>query len=234
MALRLAAAGWRVAGSAPDAEALSALAAMPEAAGRIAAFPLDITQGEAVARTVDEIETRLAPIALALLNAGAHIPVHADTLAAADFHRLIDLNLRGTIDCLAAILPRMIARRRGQIAITASIAGYMGMPTAAASGMTKAGLIVMAEALKPELDTHGITLQIVVPGFVRTPLTDRLAHRKPLRMELEPAVEAFYRGLQRGRFEITFPRSAVYLVKLVRRLPYPLVFAITRRLLRRD
>ena len=233
MALRLAGAGWRVAASASTAANVAALAALPEAAGRIAAFPLDITHGAAVIETVAAIEAREAPIALALLNAGTHRPVRAATLAAADFHTLIDLNLRGTIDCLCAILPRMIARGRGQIAITSSIAGYRGLPTAAAYGMTKAGLTVMAEALKPELDELGITLQIVSPGFVRTPLTDRNTFKMPLMMELEPAVEAFYRGLQRGRFEIVFPRSAAYLMKMLRLLPYPLAFAITRRLIPR-
>ena len=233
MALRLAETGWRVAASARDATALSALAATPEAAGRIAAFPLDVTQDEAVARAVDEIEAQVAPIALALLNAGTHLPVRAATLAVADFRRLIDVNLLGTVACLAALLPRMIARRRGQIAITASLAGYRGLPSAAAYGTTKAGLIVMAEALKPELDAHGITLQIVNPGFVRTPLTDRNEFPMPFLMELDDAVAAFHRGLRRGRFEIVFPRSFAYLMKLLRVLPYPLAFAVTRRLLPR-
>jgi len=234
MALRLAGAGWRVAASARDAAALATLAATPGTAGSIAAYPLDITQEQAVARTVDAIEAQVAPIALALLNAGTHLPVSAATLAVADFRRLIDINLLGTVDCLAALLPRMIARRRGQIAITASLAGYRGLPSAAAYGMTKAGLIVMAEALKPELDGHGITLQIVNPGFVRTPLTDRNRFPMPFLMELDDAVAAFHRGLQRERFEIIFPRSFAYLLKLLRLLPYPLAFAVTRRLVPRD
>jgi NAD(P)-dependent dehydrogenase (short-subunit alcohol dehydrogenase family) len=234
MALRLAGAGWRVAASALDDDGLQAVAALPEAAGRIRTFPLDITDGAAVARTVETIEAALAPIALALLNAGVHTPVHADSFSAADFHRLIDVNLGGTIDCFAAILPRMIERRRGQIAITTSLAGRFGLPTTAAYGLTKAGLISMAESLKPELDAHGITLQIVSPGFVRTPMIEPLTHRKPMIIGVEKAAKAFHRGLQRGQFEIVFPRAAAILPNVLRVLPYPLAFAITRRLVKRD
>ena len=124
----------------------------------------------------------------------------------------------------------MIGRREGRIAVVASVAGYRGLPTAAAYGMTKAGLINMAEALKPELDGHGVTIQVVNPGFVRTPLTDRNPFPMPFLMEPDAAAEAFYRGLQSNRFEIIFPRRFAYLLKVLRLLPAPLAFAVTRRM----
>ena len=136
----------------------------------------------------------------------------------------------GTAHCLEALLPGMIAQRRGRIAVVASLAGYWGLPTSAAYGMTKAGLINMAEALKPELDGYGIRMQIVNPGFVRTPLTDKNPFPMPFLMELDDAAEAFFRGLHSDRFEIVFPRRFAYLLKILRCLPAPLAFAVTRRL----
>ena len=136
----------------------------------------------------------------------------------------------GTVHCLEALLPGMIARRGGRIAVVASLAGYRGLPTSSAYGMTKAGLINMAEALKPELDGYGVRLQVVNPGFVRTPLTDRNAFAMPFLMDVEDAAEAFYRGLCSERFEIVFPRRLAYLLKILRVLPAPLAFAVTRRL----
>lgn len=65
----------------------------------------------------------------------------------------------------------MIARRSGQIAVVASVSGYVGLPGAASYGATKAALNVMCEALYPELRSHGVKLSIVNPGFVDTPLT---------------------------------------------------------------
>ena len=147
-----------------------------------------------------------------------------------DFQALVDLNLMGTVHCLSPLLARMIDRGGGRIAIVASVAGYRGLPTSSAYGMTKAGLINLAEALKPELDALGVSLQIVNPGFVRTPLTDRNPFPMPFLMEVEDAAAALYRGLQSNSFEICFPRRFAYLMKVLRCMPAPLAFALTRRL----
>lgn len=234
VALRLARSGRVVVASARSADALAALTRENTAPGRVEALALDVTDAAAVAAAVERIEATIAPIALALLNAGSHRPVYADKFDAADFRALAELNLFGTVNCLAALLPRFIARGAGQIAIVASVAGYSGLPTASAYGMTKAGLINMAEALQPELAAHGIKLQIVNPGFVRTPLTDRNEFAMPFLIEPEDAAAAIERGLASGRFEIAFPKRFALLMKLLRLLPYRLFFAITRRLLPKE
>jgi short-subunit dehydrogenase len=226
LARRMAADGWRIAASARGAEALADLAA----SAVDLAYPLDVTDPAAVTDALISIEQDLGPIGQAVLNAGTHKPVRAATFAAADFRELTELNLMGTIHCMEALLPGMIARRGGGIAVVASVAGYRGLPTSAAYGMTKAGLINMAEALKPELDRYGVHLQLVNPGFVRTPLTDKNPFPMPFLMEVEDAAEAFYRGLRSERFEIVFPRRLAYLLKLLRCLPASLAFAVTRRL----
>ena len=231
LARRMAADGWTVAASARNAEALAELAASAAGlAGEIRAYPLDVTDPAAVADTVAAVERELGPIDQAVLNAGTHRPVRAAELAAGDFRALVELNLMGTVHGLEALLPGMIARKGGRIAVVASVAGYRGLPTSAAYGMTKAGLINLAEALKPELDGHGVTLQLVNPGFVRTPLTDKNPFPMPFLMEVEDAAEAFYRGLRSDRFEIVFPRRFAYMLKVLRCLPAPLAFAVPRHL----
>ncbi len=226
LALRLAQAGWQVTATARGTEKLTALT---EEASRITPRPLDVTDREAVAKAVPDLDAD-RPIDLAVLNAGTHGEVAAATLSANTFRDLIELNLMGTVHCLEALLPQMLDRRRGHIAIVASVAGYRGLPTAAAYGMTKAGLINMAEALQPELANHGVKLQIVNPGFVRTPLTDRNSFKMPFLMEPDAAAEAFYRGLMSDRFEIVFPRRFAYLMKLLRIMPNAVALRVTRRL----
>jgi NAD(P)-dependent dehydrogenase (short-subunit alcohol dehydrogenase family) len=234
LALRLARVGRTVVASARNVDALASLSAEARAfGGRIESVPLDVTGEGAVLDAVERIERTIAPISLAILNAGLHIPVDPRDFKVADFRQLAEINLFGTLHCLGALLPRMIGRRGGHIAIVASVAGYGGLPTAAAYGMTKAGLINMAEALRPELAALGIELQVVNPGFVRTPLTDRNRFPMPFLVEAEDAAAAIEWGLARRRFEIAFPRRFVLLMKLLRLLPYPLFFAITRRLVPR-
>lgn len=231
LARRLARAGWQVAASARRGDRLAALAEdAGDGPGRIVPVALDVTDARAVEDAVARIEHEVGPITQAVLNAGTHIPVRAEALRVEDFRALVDLNLLGTVHCLAALVPRLIDRRAGRIAVVASVAGYRGLPTAAAYGMTKAGLINMAEALRVELAPKGVTLQIVNPGFVRTPLTERNEFEMPFLMEPDAAAEALFRGLRSDRFEIAFPRRFVVLMKLLRCLPAPLAFALTRRM----
>ena len=234
VALGLAADGWTVAAAARSQAPLQALAdEAAEFTGRILAYPLDITRHGDVLQVIADIEERLGPIDLAVLNAGTHREVSAIAPKSGDFCDLIGLNQMGTVHCIEALVPAMVARGRGRIAIVASLAGYFGLPTAAAYAMTKAGLIAMAEALRPELAGHGVTVQIVNPGFVRTPLTDRNSFPMPFLMDVEPAARRLIDGLKGSSFEITFPRRFSLLLRLLRLLPYRVAFAITRRLVPR-
>ena len=133
LAQRMAAEGWSVAASARSAESLDELArGATGLTGEIRAYPLDVTDPATVTATVAAIERNLGPIDQAVLNAGTHRPVRAAKLIAAAFRDLTELNLMGTVHCLEALLPAMIERRGGRIAVVASVAGYRGLPTSAA------------------------------------------------------------------------------------------------------
>lgn len=227
VALRYARDGAMVAASARGADRLAALA---EQAQGVSAFPLDTGDRVACLATVDAIEAGLGPLDLVILNAGTHEPLDAARFDPAVFDRLFRANVFGTVNCLAAVIPRMVARRSGTIAIVASVAGYRGLPTAAAYGASKAALINMAEALKLELAPHGVRVALVCPGFVRTPLTDRNPFPMPALMEVDAAADRLVDGLAGGGFEITFPRRFTWMVKLLRILPYRLYFPLVAKL----
>jgi len=226
LALRLARAGWRIAASARGIEALKSL---EEENGAIRAFPVDVTDASAVARTAAEIEGAFGPIDLVVANAGTHSPTPADAFDAAVVRRLIEVNLIGATNTLAAAMPAMIARKGGHIAIVASVAGYRGLPRAAAYSASKAGLIALAEGLKFDLDRAGVKIQVINPGFVRTPLTDKNDFPMPFLMEVDEAVERIVRGLASDRFEICFPRRFAWMLKLLGLLPDRLYFPLVAK-----
>ncbi len=231
LARNLAKRGDRVAISARGEAALLSLAdETADAAGSVHPYPLDITDAAACAETVDKITGDLGSIELAVLNAGTHHPVEAEAFAAGDLAALIGINLLGTGNCLAPTLERMIPVRAGHIAIVASVAGYRGLPTSAYYGASKAAQINLAEALKFDLDRLGIKLQLINPGFVKTPLTDKNEFSMPFLLEVDDAAERMARGLESSAFEITFPRRFAYLLKCFRILPYRLYFPIVRRM----
>jgi NAD(P)-dependent dehydrogenase (short-subunit alcohol dehydrogenase family) len=231
LALRLAEEGWIVAASSRTEADLKDLEAACQS-HLIRGFPLDITQAADTEEVVQQIETALGPLDLVVLNAGTHLPMPASEFSTAIFRRLVDTNLMGTVHGLSTIIPPMIARKSGRILVVASLAGYRGLPTAAAYGATKAALINMCEALRPELGKKGVVLQLINPGFVKTPLTDKNKFSMPYLMPVEAAVEAIMRGLRSEKFEIAFPGRFAFLMKVLRCLPDPIFFALTTRMIK--
>ncbi len=229
LAKRLAETGWAVAASARSADGLGSLAA--EMPGRVTAFPLDVTDADACVATVEAIEATLGPINLAVLNAGSYFPTTAEDFSVENFRKTVDLNLMGTVNCMGPLAPRMIARKGGQIALMGSQTAYVGLPTAASYGATKAALLSIAEAFKVDFDRFGVSISIINPGFVKTPLTDKNTFPMPFLVPLDRAVDAIVRGLERKRFNIGFPWQMVVLIRLLAGLPYPLKFVITRRMI---
>lgn len=233
--LRLAADGWIVAASARQTEKLAELSrqALP-LTGRVVPFQLDVTDEAACAQVFEAVEEQLGAVDLVILNAGTHESINGTKFSVAPVRRLIEINLMGTVNCLAPVIDRFVERKSGRIGVVASLVGYRGLPTASGYGASKAGLINMCEALRPELAGQNVVLSCITPGFVRTPLTDKNPFPMPFLMDVETAAERIIKGLESNRFEITFPRRFACIMKLLRILPYWAYFAITRRTVPRD
>ncbi len=222
-ALELARRGYRVAVTARRAEALKQLAG----SGQIFAYPGDVTQPAEMQACIAAIETNLGPISFAFLNAGVFLPAERNGFDPAAIAATHAVNVGGTVNCLAPLLATMGKRGRGQIALNASLAGINGLPGSVAYGSSKAALIYMAEALKLEYQGRGITIQVVCPGFVRTPMTDQERQFKmPFLMQPEAAAARICDGFKKGGFEISFPWQLAALTKFVGALPYPLRFRL--------
>lgn len=229
LARRMAEEGWVVAASARTAEDLKSLAGECPSA-RVHEFPLDVTVVDQTVATLAAIEDRLGKLDLVILNAGTHIPLSADNFSVAPFRHLVETNLMGTVNCLAQVIPKFIGRRQGHIAVVASLAGYRGLPTAAAYGATKAALINMCEALKPELEGNGVCITLINPGFVKTPLTDKNDFPMPFLISVDEAAERILLGLKTSDFEISFPWRFSFLMKVLRLLPDHIFFTLSRRM----
>lgn len=197
-------------------------------------IPADVSDPAALRQAAETAEEQNGPVELAIFCAA--IWRKSENEAAAfdlDFSRnAMNTNFHGVANGLAAVLPEMKIRQSGHLAIVASVAGYVGLPGSAYYGPSKAALVNLAETLKPELNRSGIKIQIINPGFVRTPMTEINTFPMPFIMEVEDAVGRIMTGLQSSKFEISFPRRLVFLLKALRWLPYPLFFAVTSRLLR--
>ncbi len=152
-----------------------------------------------------------------------------DNFHATTFAAHMQVNYLGVVNGIEALLPALRRRHSGHIVIVASIAGYRGVPRAAAYGPTKAALINLAESLRFDLEREGIQISICNPGFVDTPMTAGNRFPMPFLMQVEDAAEVLYRGIMQQKFEIAFPRRFVLLLKIFRCLPYALYFPLMRK-----
>jgi NAD(P)-dependent dehydrogenase (short-subunit alcohol dehydrogenase family) len=228
--LELVRRGWKVAATARNVQRLGTLTVEAEAlGGTVIARPGDITDEAAMAALIATIEREDGPIALAMLNAGGFFPDAPGEFVGANFRKTMTLNADGTLNSLEPLLPAMTGRGRGQIAVVSYVAGYGGLPTAASYCMAKSGLIAMCESLKPALERVGLSIQIICPGYVRTPLSDQVKGPRPFLVEVDDAACRICDGFERGGFEIAFPRRMVWLVKALHRLPYPIYFWLGSR-----
>ncbi len=227
-ALELARRGYRVAATARRVEELSELSR--EAAGmglRIDAFPGDVTDREGMAALVARIEAGAGPVALAMLNVGTFFRDRPGDWCGEDFRRTMSVNFDGALNGFAPLVPRMTARGRGQIAVMASVAGYGGLPGAAAYCASKSALIVACASMRPQLAREGVAIQVICPGFVRTPLTDHNDFPMPFMIGVEDAARRICDGFEREGFEIAFPRRMTWLLKAINLLPWRAYFALT-------
>lgn len=227
LAVQLASKGVNVAASARSAEKLEDLA---RSCAGIVPVPLDVTAAEDVAAAHRRIVAEMGPVDLAILNAGVWHPIKASAYDAALARQSMQVNYDGVTNALEPLIAGMLASGRGHIALVASVAGYRGLPMAAAYAPTKAAVISLAEVLRLELTRHGITVSIVNPGFVETPMTAVNEFPMPFIIKADDAAARIIRGLERGKFEIAFPWQLVTMLKLLRILPNGLYLRIAGRL----
>ena len=229
LALALAGQGTTVIASARDADALAALVAEEAAGGRIIAEPLDMADRDAVKAAAGRIERTLGPLDLVVVSAALWRMTGLDDVSVDGIGPTFQVNVFGSLNVLEAVLPFMRERQAGHIVVLSSVAGFRGLPRAAAYGGSKAALTHICESLKFDLDRAGIRLQVVHPGFVDTPMTADNPFPMPHLISAEDAARRIVKGLASKRFEITFPRRFTWQLKALRILPYSLYFRAVKR-----
>ena len=213
-----------------SARSADELETMAGADARMVPMPLDATSSDQVEACVADLVARDLLPDLTLYNAGMYEPVRGLGLDVAVFERHMEVNYFGAVRVLQHLLPHLEKRGTGHVGLVASLAGYFGLPKAAAYGSSKAALISLCESLKPAADKAGLTVSVVNPGFVETRMTANNRFKMPYLMTPEDAARAMYDGLAAKRFEVAFPAPFVRRMKLLHHLPYGLLFRFMRKM----
>ncbi|MFN4099800.1 MAG: SDR family NAD(P)-dependent oxidoreductase [Pararhodobacter sp.] len=179
------------------------------------AVPVDVSDTPSVAAAAAQI----GEVDGVVFLAGAYWPMKAQDWDSDKAAAMIDVNLTGAVRVVGAVLPAMIARNRGRIVLTGSLAGYRGLPGSIGYGASKAGLMNLAQSLQVDLMKTQLRVQLVNPGFIRTRLTAKNDFNMPFLMEADAAAAAMLRAMQGRRPVTAFPAVFSWLFRGGRFLP---------------
>ena len=216
LARKYLAAGSSVTAVARRADRLTSLG---EGHDRFHGAVCDVTDAAALAQSVQDSIARLGPITCAILNAGMYEPQDSTAIDPTVYARHMDVNYMGVVNALPAIIENMMEAGKGQIAIVSSVAGWRGLPRAAAYGPTKAALISLAESMTFDLAPRGIDIKVICPGFVDTESTAVNKYEMPHLISAQTAADEILAGLKTDRFLIKFPRKFARQMNMLRWLP---------------
>ena len=140
--------------------------------GRAIAFLADIADQKAVSSMVERVTTDFGPITILINNAGNSQSATLDTYDQRQFERMRRVNVDGMIHTTRAVMGGMCKLRYGRIVNVASIAAFgTALPGTTFYAATKAEVIILTRRFALELGPHGVTVNAVAPGFVRTDMT---------------------------------------------------------------
>lgn len=188
-------------------------------------IPLDLADSRDFPALAAEVEHSFGPIDLLINNGGISQRALAAEADLAVERALMEVNYFGTIALTKVVLPAMLARRRGHIAVVSSVMGYVGTPGRSTYSASKHALHGYFDSLRAEVWREGVQVTLVCPGYVKTKVSDNAVDargRKHGQMDpthqrgisAERCADAIVRGLTRGREEIHvggFEVAAIYL-----------------------
>lgn len=190
---------------------------------------LDITDSHSVATWILAMDDA-HPLDLVIANAGISAGSGGEGESDEQVRRIFATNIDGVLNTIHPAIERMKPRKKGQIAIISSLAGYRGLPSSPAYSASKAAVKVYGEGLRGHLKDSGVNLSVVTPGYIRTPMTDVNDFPMPFLMEVDKAAELIKKKLKKNPARIAFPKPLYWLVWLISCLPPCLTDPIFARL----
>lgn len=206
LALDYAAPGVALAITGRDGVRLQAVAEACRAKGAsVEAGQIDVVDREQLAAWLTTFDDT-HPVDLLIANAG--VSIDKDNSSLDDFsivRHTIDVNVGGVLNTVEPLIGRMMLRRRGQIGIVSSLAGFIGLPYSASYNASKAAVRVWGESIRYALKKYEVGVSVICPGFVVSRMTAQAPFPMPFLMSAERAAAIIRRGLARNKARIAFP-----------------------------
>ncbi len=227
LAIKFSQEGWKVAISARREKLLEEIS---KNQNNIDYFPLDVTDKEKCKIVFSEVKKKLGDINISVFCTGIHDPKSEKKLNLEKVRKIMEVNFFGTVNSINAVYDYYKNRKSGQISIVSSVAGYRGLPAAGAYCASKSALSSFAESLYFDFKRDNVRVSLVSPGFIKTPMTDQNDFPMPMIKSPEFAAEQMFKGLTKSKsFEIHFPKTFTFLMKVLRVIPDAFYFKIVEK-----
>jgi NAD(P)-dependent dehydrogenase (short-subunit alcohol dehydrogenase family) len=189
-----------------------------------------VRDGAALAALLREWDAAL-PVDCVVANAGISAgtrPGSGEPEGHAAAAAQVAVNLLGAVNLVEPLLPAMLARGRGQVALVGSVAGFRGLPDTPGYCAGKAGLWAYGEALRAAHGPAGLAVTVVAPGFFTSAMSARYLGVRPFEISAEAAAERLHRAILRRQGRLVFPLALGALLRGLALLPAPLSDALVR------
>lgn len=159
------------------------------------------------------------PVDLVIVCFGISSEHKHELYAFNDAREIVQTNLLAVMACVDIFAEHMKKQRRGKIAVLSSLASFTACPSSAAYSASKRGLNSFLDSMRILLKPSGIKVITILPGFIKTPLTDKNDFHMPFLQELKPAAYKIYTAIERGHTTYAFPFIMACAAKVVSILP---------------
>jgi short-subunit dehydrogenase len=177
-------------------------------------FTVDVCDSNSVAVAAQNLRNEFGKIDVLIANAGiGGNNKETRNLEAVAVTKVINTNLIGAVNSVAAVLPQMLEQKSGQLVAISSLAGFRGLSKSAAYCASKAGMTTFFESVRLDVQHKGVDVTIIQPGFIKTPLTSGREAKMPFLMELEDSIPHFLNAIEKRKKFAAFPWQLATLVR---------------------
>jgi short-subunit dehydrogenase len=193
-------------------------------------YTADVRDARALAGVAEDFIGRVGCPDVVIANAGVSAGTLTDNPKDNQvFDEILAINVTGMMLTFQPFIESMKARKHGTLAGIASIAGFRGLPGAAAYSASKAAAISYLESLRVELTGSGVSVVTICPGYIATPMTGSNPYRMPFLMDADVAARKIAGAIARRRRLYVLPWQMAVAGWFMRRLPRPLYDSLFSR-----
>jgi short-subunit dehydrogenase len=184
------------------------------------AIALDVACEQDFDAAIIKIKTKWQKIDLIIFCAGIYSPMNADNFDLVEAKKILEINFGGFVNFIGKILPEIKQKNVAHIAAISSVAGYFGMPNSMCYGASKAAFSNFVEGLYFDLKKFDTKVTLINPGFIKTRLTDKNNFKMPFIATPKQIAAHIIKRLPKNSFEIYFPLGFVFVMKILKILPF--------------